>query len=67
MQNGARSAREVGFKAGYGAAMESAVDYWTAKALLDWQVEMGADEAISDAPIDRYGLQDKPSCRDTGH
>ena len=40
--------------------MESAVDYWTAKALLDWQVEMGADEAICDAPVDRYTLQDKP-------
>jgi len=39
--------------------MESAVDYWTSKALLDWQVEMGADEAICDTPIDRYGLQAK--------
>ncbi|SLN53676.1 uracil-DNA glycosylase [Pseudooctadecabacter jejudonensis] len=39
--------------------MESAVDYWTSKALLDWQVEMGADEAIADAPIDRYALEDK--------
>lgn len=39
--------------------MESAVDYWTSKALLDWQVEMGADEAICDAPVDRYALQAK--------
>ena len=39
--------------------MESVVDYWTSKALLDWQVEMGADEAICDAPIDRYALEDK--------
>jgi len=39
--------------------MESAVDYWTSKALLDWQVEMGVDEAICDAPIDRYALEDK--------
>lgn len=41
--------------------MESAADFWTAKALLDWQVEMGADEAICDAPIDRYALEDKPT------
>lgn len=39
--------------------MESAVDYWSAKALLEWQIEMGADEAIADTPVDRYALQDK--------
>lgn len=39
--------------------MESAQEYWSAKAALDWQIEMGADEAIADAPIDRYALQDK--------
>ena len=39
--------------------MESAQEYWTAKATLDWQIEMGADEAIGDAPIDRYALEDK--------
>lgn len=39
--------------------MDSAIDYWSAKALLDWQIEMGADEAIADAPVDRYALQDK--------
>ncbi|WP_370541584.1 uracil-DNA glycosylase family protein [Actibacterium sp. 188UL27-1] len=26
-------------------------------AALDWQIELGADEAICDAPIDRYGLE----------
>jgi len=39
--------------------MESAHDFWNAKAALDWQIEMGVDEAISDAPIDRYALEDK--------
>jgi len=39
--------------------MESELDYWGAKALLDWQVELGATEAMLDAPIDRYGLQDQ--------
>ncbi len=27
------------------------------KAALEWQVAMGADEAIADAPIDRYGIE----------
>ncbi len=40
--------------------MDSGMDFWTAKAALDWQIEMGADEAICDAPIDRYSLTDKP-------
>ncbi|NSX56488.1 uracil-DNA glycosylase [Parasulfitobacter algicola] len=30
------------------------MDFHTAKALLDWQVEMGATEAISDVPVNRY-------------
>lgn len=37
--------------------MESALDYWSAKALLEWQVELGATEALCDTPIDRYALQ----------
>lgn len=30
-----------------------------ALALLMWQVELGADEAIGDAPVDRYALPDE--------
>ena len=37
--------------------MESQIDYWTARALLEWQVELGATEALLDAPIDRYALE----------
>jgi len=37
--------------------MESQIDYWTARALLEWQVELGATEALLDAPIDRYALK----------
>ncbi|MEP2718730.1 uracil-DNA glycosylase [Pseudophaeobacter sp.] len=37
--------------------MESALDYWSAKALLEWQVELGATEALCEAPVDRYALQ----------
>lgn len=40
--------------------MESQIDYWTAHALLEWQVELGATEAICDVPVDRYALQDAP-------
>lgn len=44
--------------------MESAQDWHAARALLEWHVELGAVDAIGDAPIDRYGLepsQPKPS------
>ncbi|MGC9368610.1 MAG: uracil-DNA glycosylase [Paracoccaceae bacterium] len=34
--------------------MEMALDFHTAKALLEWQIELGADEAIGEEPIDRY-------------
>jgi DNA polymerase len=37
--------------------MDSQIDYWTARALLEWQVELGATEAIGDAPVDRYALE----------
>jgi uracil-DNA glycosylase family 4 len=32
-------------------------------AALAWQVELGADEAIGEAPIDRFGLADPPPRR----
>ncbi|KJZ18021.1 uracil-DNA glycosylase [Loktanella sp. S4079] len=37
--------------------MDSGNTYWDDRALLEWQVELGADEAIQDAPIDRYALE----------
>ena len=37
--------------------MESALDYWSARALLEWQAELGATEALCDAPVDRYALE----------
>ena len=40
--------------------MESALDYHTAKALLDWQIELGADEAIGDVPVNRYEVAPTP-------
>lgn len=38
--------------------MESGIDFHTAKALLEWQLELGATEAIGDAPVNRYDLPD---------
>jgi DNA polymerase len=37
--------------------MVSAIDSATARALLEWQVEMGVDCAVEAAPIDRFALQ----------
>lgn len=39
--------------------MESALDHHTARALLEWQIELGATDAIGDVPVDRYALPDK--------
>ena len=41
--------------------MESQPDYWTAAAMLAWQVEAGADEAILDMPVNRYDLEAQPA------
>jgi len=38
--------------------MESGLDFHTARALLEWQIELGATEAIGDTPVDRYALPD---------
>jgi len=37
--------------------MDSVNKYWNDRALLEWQVELGATDAILDAPIDRYALE----------
>jgi len=43
--------------------MMESLDFHRARALLEWQIELGADECISDAPVDCYALpvkQPKP-------
>ena len=40
--------------------MESALDYHTAKALLEWQVEFGVTETICDAPVNRFEIKPEP-------
>jgi DNA polymerase len=32
------------------------IDFATARAMLEWQIELGADEAMLDAPLNRYEL-----------
>lgn len=36
------------------------MDFHTARALLEWQIELGADEAIGDAPVDRFAVPVEP-------
>jgi DNA polymerase len=48
--------------------MESQIDHDTALALLAWQVELGATEAIGDAPVNRYEAEpqiDRPAAATT--
>ena len=35
------------------------LDFHQARALLEWQVELGVDEAISETPVNRYEVADK--------
>jgi uracil-DNA glycosylase family 4 len=39
--------------------MDSALDYYSLRALLEWQIELGADEAIGDVPVNRYEVEAK--------
>jgi len=42
--------------------MDHLDDSWAMLAALEWQIELGADEAISETPIDRYALaQQQPA------
>lgn len=45
--------------------MESS-DFHHALALLDWQIELGATEAIGDTPINRYELPEKLQAKPKG-
>ena len=43
----------------YSAKMDAAPSYWNDRALLEWQMELGAIDAICDAPVNRYELEAK--------
>ena len=45
--------------AGLMSGMDSQIDYHTARAMLEWQIDLGADEAISEQPINRYEVPEK--------
>nr|WP_321511874.1 uracil-DNA glycosylase [uncultured Celeribacter sp.] len=36
--------------------METQIDYWQAHALLEWQIELGAVDAIGETPVNRYEI-----------
>ena len=40
--------------------MESQLDWHNARALLEWQVDLGATEAIQEQPVDRFTLDPAP-------
>ena len=40
--------------------MESLLDWHNARALLEWQVDLGATEAIQEQPVDRFALDPAP-------
>ena len=44
--------------------MESHLDWQKAKALLEWQIELGATEAILDVPVNRFELTDKAPAKE---
>jgi DNA polymerase len=44
-------------------SMMSDVEFHAARAMLLWQIELGADEAIGEAPVDRYAVADAAPAR----
>ena len=40
--------------------MSNSQSFYEAKLALEWQYEFGVDEAISDAPINRYEIETVP-------
>jgi DNA polymerase len=41
--------------------MDSVAEYYEALGALSWQIELGADEAIGDVPVNRYELDAPPA------
>ncbi len=40
------------------AVMDQGLDWYAARAALEWQMEMGVDEAILDTPVDRFAAEE---------
>jgi uracil-DNA glycosylase len=43
--------------------MTAGPDFHAARAMLLWQIELGADEAIGEAPVDRYAVAEAAPVR----
>ena len=43
------------------SALDRHLDWHGARALLQWQVELGVVDAIGDTPVDRYALEARPA------
>lgn len=41
--------------------MLESMDHWQLRAALEWQVELGVDEACLEAPVNRYDMPAKPA------
>lgn len=41
--------------------MLESMDHWQLRAALEWQAELGADEACLEAPVNRYEMPAKPA------
>lgn len=54
---------KLGFTCPSVAAMESALDWHTARAMLEWQAEMGVDEAILATPVDRFAAEEEAKAK----
>jgi uracil-DNA glycosylase len=39
--------------------MDGSLDYYGAKALLEWQIDLGVTETISESPVNRYEVPEK--------
>lgn len=50
-------------ESGHGGGMDAGHDYHTAAAMLVWQYDLGATEAMLDAPLNRYELPEAAQTR----
>lgn len=50
----------MGWKAGYDCTMNGDLDWHLARAMLEWQSEMGVDVSMGEQPVDRFAVSAEP-------